>query len=155
MTKVYISHPLVPTTPLPSENHFSQWNFRIKIAPLIEYVKLWISAKKWKKKVYRFKMAAILLILLPCDCAILRKLKKHLRWHCCLSTSIRFNNKDVVILDRDYRWYERGVKEAMEQPSSLNLVSLTVLWSPRFLLRFWLRTFSTSACDLNIRSQVN
>ena len=35
-----------------------------------------ISEKSWKK-VYRFKMEAILMIFLPRDCAIPRKLEKH------------------------------------------------------------------------------
>ena len=37
------------------------------------------------------------------------------------STKHTFNNKDVIILDKEHRWYERGVKEAIyvtkEQPS--------------------------------------
>ncbi len=51
-----------------------QWNFRITIAPLIEYVKLCISAEKKLKTVQN---AGNLIIFVSRDCSIAQKLKKH------------------------------------------------------------------------------
>ena len=79
------------------------------------------------------------------------------------STKHTFNNKDVIILDKKYRWYERGMKEAIyvtkEQPSlnkggalHHNLAGAYSSVITKIPKRFWLRTLPTSSYDLNIRS---
>ena len=76
MIKVFPTRWCLEGGPLnpPFRKPLSRWNFWIKIALIVRQTMI-ICGKKINK-VYRFKMAAILLIFLLRDCAIQRKLGK-------------------------------------------------------------------------------